>query len=105
MQQYGYLAGGSPAGSALHTEEAVGRAVRALQEWGGLHPSGRLDSDTLALLSTPRCGNPDPAQARQKRYVIGGRGWTKRRITYKYDRYRNIRDLDYHSKSELQYDC
>ena len=42
----------------------------------------------MQLLASPRCGNKDTApgqhsHTRHKRYIIGAKGWRKRRLTYR----------------------
>ena len=108
MKRFGYLGEGSANTEALHTEEAITEAITQMQIFGGIHPSGQLDEDTLKVTTTlygllviireliifqlmlkPRCGNKDPSHAesnahrRSKRYIIGSHGWKKRKLTYK----------------------
>ena len=49
--------------------------------FGGLRPTGLVDSDTLALLGAPRCGNSDKdgSKMRKKRYKTSRRGKTKKK--------------------------
>jgi len=89
MKQFGYLAQGAPNTEALHTEAAITDAVMQMQIYGGLHPSGIINEETLKLLSKPRCGNKDGTDVRSnayrrrsKRFVIGAKGWKKRTLTY-----------------------
>ena len=49
MKQYGYLAAGTDNSEALHTEAAITEAVKQMQRWGGLAPTGRLDEATLEV--------------------------------------------------------
>jgi len=92
MQKYGYLSAGSSNSEALHTEESITDAIMQMQLFGGLQQTGILNEDTLKLMSSPRCGNKDAkkgetsenAQKRVKRFIIGGKGWKKRTLTYKY---------------------
>lgn len=48
----------APANPAIY-DELTARAVAALQVASGLKDTGIVDSETLALLRTPRCGVPD----------------------------------------------
>ncbi|KAI9558628.1 Matrix metalloproteise-24 [Daphnia sinensis] len=92
LQKFGYLEGRQDSNSeALFREEAVVNAIKTMQSFGGLSPTGKMDNDTLQLLVTPRCGNKDvelddneehAERRRRKRFVVGGPGWNKRRITY-----------------------
>ena len=54
MKKFGYLPSGSPNSEALHTEESITEAIKQMQMFGGLHPSGVLDADTLKV------GHGDP---------------------------------------------
>ena len=102
MTSYGYLAEGAPNTEALHSEEAISEAVRKMQSYGGVNITGVLDKETiqvsrvvglfnicnnhLQLLSKPRCGNKDLRRKhlrRSKRFIVGSKGWKKRRLTYK----------------------
>ena len=49
MKQYGYLSHGAPNTEALHTEEAITEAVRQIQVYGGLVPSGVIDEETIQV--------------------------------------------------------
>ena len=61
MKQYGYLSQGAPNTEALHTEEAITEAVRQIQVYGGLQPSGVIDEETIQVryeagsLTLPQC--------------------------------------------------
>ena len=58
MKKFGYLAEGSANSEALHTEEAIMEAVRQMQIFGGIHPSGLLDEETLKVLKTDILEDP-----------------------------------------------
>ncbi|VUZ51861.1 unnamed protein product [Hymenolepis diminuta] len=78
-------------------------ALKTFQKRYGLPITARLDSRTLELLSTPRCGNPDidPDESfsqseqrsgglrRTKRYLIGEpkMRWTKKKLTWQIQSY------------------
>ena len=47
MKQFGYLAEGVPNSEALHTEEAIQAAVRQMQMYGNLPPSGIINAATI----------------------------------------------------------
>lgn len=50
LQRFGYLEGSTVNNSeALFREEAVIDAVRRMQRYGGLTPTGRVDNDTLKV--------------------------------------------------------
>ena len=88
MKKFGYF--GKPSETeALLTEEAVIYGLMKVQRFVGLPQTGRLDFETIKILNTPRCGNPDLPQEssvlkprRQKRFVLGSNGWEKRKLTY-----------------------
>ena len=49
MKKYGYLTAGDSNSEALHTEESVTAAIKNMQMFGGINPSGVLDADTLKV--------------------------------------------------------
>ncbi|XP_035222982.1 matrix metalloproteinase-2-like [Stegodyphus dumicola] len=83
LDQYGYLSS-SPQGVAyLRTEDKWKEAVRSMQRFGGLPPTGNVDERTLALLRRPRCGMPDLSPGeRVRRYAIQGQQWNKKDLTW-----------------------
>ena len=69
----------------LYKEDAVVRGIRNVQKFGGISQTGVLDNETIALFTSPRCGVKDmndPNSERMKRFVIGGKNWRKRKLTY-----------------------
>ncbi|XP_023320587.1 matrix metalloproteinase-2 isoform X2 [Eurytemora carolleeae] len=84
LKQFGYLEQGSPNSEALFTEVAVKNALRSLQSYGGIRPTGEVDERTIELLSRSRCGNKDTERKpkRSRRFIIGSKGWKKRTISY-----------------------
>lgn len=54
--------------------------VKDMQIFFGLNATGALDSDTLEVMSTPRCGVPDVEELS----LIQGTRWNKNVITYRY---------------------
>uniref|UniRef100_A0A3Q2WFL7 Matrix metallopeptidase 20b (enamelysin) n=1 Tax=Haplochromis burtoni TaxID=8153 RepID=A0A3Q2WFL7_HAPBU len=61
--------------------------VKDMQIFFGLNVSGRLDSDTLEVMRSPRCGVPDVEEYSHTQ----GTRWNKNVITYSIGRY--TRDL------------
>ncbi len=54
LQKFGYLEGRQDSNSeALYREEAVIDAIRTMQSFGGLSPTGRMDNDTLQVNLLP----------------------------------------------------
>ncbi|XP_003472573.1 matrix metalloproteinase-27 [Cavia porcellus] len=52
--------------------------IREMQAFFGLSVTGKLDSNTLEIMRTPRCGVPDVGQ-----YGYTLPGWRKRKLTYR----------------------
>lgn len=50
-----------------------------MQVFFGLNVTGALDSDTLAVMSSPRCGVPDVDEVSH----IQGTQWDKNVVTYR----------------------
>lgn len=83
LRHYGYLDPAPGNSEALYSEDAVIDAIKVMQQFGGLPKTGELDDGTLQLLIAPRCGRADILpKARGKRFVVGGPGWRKRKVTY-----------------------
>lgn len=50
LQKFGYLEGRQDSNSeALFREEAVVNAIKTMQSFGGLSPTGKMDNDTLQV--------------------------------------------------------
>ncbi|KAF5303470.1 hypothetical protein FQA39_LY09933 [Lamprigera yunnana] len=82
MKRYGYLED-TPNSEALYTEESIHDVIKTMQRFGGIEESGIIDNATLTLMKSKRCGVPDVIRnSRDKRYVLGSKGWRKRHITY-----------------------
>ncbi|XP_055684076.1 72 kDa type IV collagenase-like [Lutzomyia longipalpis] len=89
MRRFGYLDANPSDSEALYSEDAVIDAIKMLQKYGGIPQTGAVDDKTLKLMTSPRCGVRDldggsntRSGWRRKRFVVGGRGWQKRQITY-----------------------
>lgn len=54
--------------------------VKDMQIFFGLNVSGRLDSDTLEVMRSPRCGVPDVEEYSHAQTTH----WNKNVITYRY---------------------
>ncbi|KAL3268417.1 hypothetical protein HHI36_007530 [Cryptolaemus montrouzieri] len=83
MKQFGYLAKDKETSAALYTEEGLSETIKAVQKFGAIEETGKLDNATLKLMASPRCGNPDVIQRkRSKRFTFGSNGWNKKHITF-----------------------
>ena len=82
-----------------------------MQKFGGLNETGILDTETVELMKSPRCGVPDNIEnyenlidigddddekeedkdgyypSRKKRYALQGSRWKKKTLTYKVGKY------------------
>ncbi|XP_056153630.1 matrix metalloproteinase-25 [Lampris incognitus] len=90
LSRYGYLPPPDPHTGKLQTKEGIERAIRVMQRFGGIRETGVLDSETLKLMSTPRCSLPDIVgsedmlrrRRRRKRYSLTGLQWEKTDLTW-----------------------
>ncbi|XP_044146033.1 matrix metalloproteinase-17 [Bufo gargarizans] len=86
LTRFGYLPPPDPVTGQLQTQEELSKAIKAMQEFGGLKPTGILDEATLELMKTPRCSLPDLSQseaARKKRNVQAVTKWSKRNLSWR----------------------
>ncbi|XP_077149435.1 matrix metalloproteinase-17 isoform X1 [Ranitomeya variabilis] len=86
LTRFGYLPPPDPVTGQLQTQEELSKAIKAMQEFGGLKPTGILDEATLELMKTPRCSLPDLSQsapARRKRNVQPVTKWSKRNLSWR----------------------
>ncbi|XP_029953937.1 matrix metalloproteinase-25 [Salarias fasciatus] len=90
LSRYGYLPPPDPRTSKLQSKDGIEKAIRVMQRFGGVTETGVLDSDTLKLMSTPRCSLPDIVgsddmlrkRRRRKRYALSGLKWHKTDLTW-----------------------
>ncbi|KAM4526131.1 matrix metalloproteinase-17 [Fundulus diaphanus] len=90
LSRYGYLPPPDPRTSKLQTKEGIEQAIRVMQRFGGIQETGLIDSETLKLMSTPRCSLPDVVggedmrrrRRRRKRYALSGLKWHKTDLTW-----------------------
>lgn len=82
--KFGYLSGAPHGPGALRTEDSIRQAIRQLQQFSGLPPTGTLDEKTKKLLSRPRCGLPDiEPRRRRRRFVKQGQTWPYTNLTWR----------------------
>ncbi|KAK6633347.1 hypothetical protein RUM44_003949 [Polyplax serrata] len=91
LSRYGYLPPNlnEPSSAALIDKKLFSKALTDFQYFFGLNESGHLDTDTIRLMETPRCGVPDKIygekRRRQKRYTYMDASkpkWTNLNVTY-----------------------
>ncbi|XP_049866772.1 matrix metalloproteinase-2-like isoform X2 [Pectinophora gossypiella] len=84
MRRYGYLPEGSGDVDYAYTPHSISAAVKKMQEFAGLPPTGMLDLATKKLFKKRRCGVKDigDTSSRHRRYILR-QGWNKRSITYR----------------------
>ncbi|KAM7369162.1 hypothetical protein PAMP_013455 [Pampus punctatissimus] len=88
LSKFGYLPPPDPVTGQLQTKEALTKAIKAMQRFGGLKETGILDQATLGLMKTPRCSLPDVSEAevtmgRRKRGLTPQNKWNKRHLAWR----------------------
>ncbi|KAG7499469.1 matrix metalloproteinase-17-like [Solea senegalensis] len=88
LSRFGYLPTPDQVTGQLQTKEALTKAIKAMQRFGGLKETGVLDKATLGLMQTPRCSLPDVSEAevtvgRRKRSVSAQNKWNKRHLSWR----------------------
>ncbi|XP_016887343.2 matrix metalloproteinase-20 [Cynoglossus semilaevis] len=86
LQQYYHLQK-EPAGRMKRSGPTFTSKVKDMQIFFGLNVTGELDSDTLDVMRSPRCGVPDV----EEYSTLQGSRWNKNVISYRIGRY--TRDL------------
>uniref|UniRef100_A0A147BPY1 Putative matrix metalloproteinase n=2 Tax=Ixodes ricinus TaxID=34613 RepID=A0A147BPY1_IXORI len=88
LERFGYM-GDTSSGSVLpsdnlRTEEGFRAALRRMQKFAGLPPTGRLDQATARMMKARRCGVPDVIghAERVRRYALQGSKWDKTHLTW-----------------------
>ncbi|XP_067285943.1 matrix metalloproteinase-25 [Pseudorasbora parva] len=98
LSRYGYLPPPDPRTGQLQTKEGIEKAIKEMQRFAGLKDTGKLDSDTLKLMSTPRCSLPDiigsgdllKKRRRKRRYATTGLKWKKSDLTWSIQNYPSL---------------
>ncbi|XP_018598115.2 matrix metalloproteinase-17-like isoform X1 [Scleropages formosus] len=88
LSRFGYLPPPDPVSGQLQTQEALTKAIKAMQKFGGLEETGVLDQATLSLMMTPRCSLPDMSmpegsQGRGRRSLAPPGKWNKRHLSWR----------------------
>ncbi|XP_023692516.1 matrix metalloproteinase-17-like [Paramormyrops kingsleyae] len=88
LSKFGYLPPPDPVTGQLQTKEALTKAIKAMQKFGGLEETGVLDEETLVLMKTPRCSLPDLSQSesplrRRRRALPSQTKWSKRHLSWR----------------------
>ncbi|CAG5867309.1 unnamed protein product [Menidia menidia] len=88
LSKFGYLPPPDPVTGQLQTKEALTKAIKAMQKFGGLRETGVLDQATLGLMKTPRCSLPDMSDSevitgRRKRSANPQNKWNKRHLSWR----------------------
>uniref|UniRef100_A0A3Q2YM70 Matrix metallopeptidase 17 n=1 Tax=Hippocampus comes TaxID=109280 RepID=A0A3Q2YM70_HIPCM len=88
LSKFGYLPPPDPVTGQLQTKEALTKAIKAMQKFGGLKETGVFDQATLGLMKTPRCSLPDVAETevtvgRRKRSPSPPNKWKKRHLSWR----------------------
>ncbi|KAG8195098.1 hypothetical protein JTE90_013576 [Oedothorax gibbosus] len=84
LTQYGYLPASDPGSGNLRSERHLKEAIRAMQRFGHLKPTGIVDGPTLQLMKRRRCGVPDVVVGaeRVRRYALQGQKWPGSNLTW-----------------------
>ncbi|XP_061416920.1 matrix metalloproteinase-17-like [Lethenteron reissneri] len=89
LTRYGYLPSPGKGTAQLQTRDGIAKAIKAMQRFGGIRVTGKMDAQTLELMSRRRCSLPDMigtselVKRRRRRYALSGAAWTKRDLTWR----------------------
>ena len=97
LRKYGFLGQAADEQDSLLKVIDVEAAVRRMQKYGNIPQTGVFDAATSRLMSTPRCGVPDPVgvsetsrdalggvlSKKKKRYAHTGGVWEDLKLTYR----------------------
>jgi len=92
LRQYGYdieieLTSMKSGSSVGLSEEDIIEAVIDFQEFAGLEKTGELDTETVELMHTPRCGVRDKVSKKVGDFTLEGSKWSKRNLTWRITKY------------------
>ncbi|OCU01955.1 matrix metalloproteinase-17 isoform X2 [Xenopus laevis] len=106
LTKFGYLPPPDPVTGQLQTQEELSKAIRAMQEFGGLKATGILDEPTLELMKTPRCSLPDLSHSqalRKKRSAQPLTKWSKRNLSWRVRNFPKESSLGHDTVRALMY--
>ncbi|XP_063820728.1 matrix metalloproteinase-17 isoform X2 [Pseudophryne corroboree] len=106
LTRFGYLPPPDPVTGQLQTQEELSKAIKAMQEFGGLKATGILDEATLELMKTPRCSLPDLSYSeatRRKRSVQLVTKWNKRNLSWRVQTFPKESSLGHDTVRALMY--
>ena len=88
MEKYGWKPAPNPEAAELINEMDMRSAIAQMQRFFQLPPTGTVDSATLEMMQTPRCGVPDvnvrSNKFRKPRFSIDHNfKWQKDFLTYR----------------------
>ena len=91
MEQYGYVDPVDPSEPQTNIvgEDRVKKYISRFQSSAGLPETGKLDSETVTLMNTPRCGSKDDTAE----FSLHGSKWQKKHLTYRISKYPTSRRM------------
>jgi len=96
LSQYGYIPTSKDGSKPIVDSSTLDEAVKEFQTFAGLDPTGQLDSETIELMKTPRCGKEDKLAD----FKLHGSNWKKKHLTWRILQYPRVRrDL---SRADLE---
>ncbi|XP_069675865.1 matrilysin-like [Periplaneta americana] len=90
LSRFGYLHPRLRATQGNVPEDVLKGAVSEFQQFAGINVTGVLDSETVHMMSLPRCGVRDTSkfdEGRKKRYVLEGSRFFVNTLSYRIFRY------------------
>ncbi|OCT98341.1 matrix metalloproteinase-17 isoform X2 [Xenopus laevis] len=106
LTKFGYLPPPNPVTGQLQTQEELSKAIKAMQEFGGLKATGILDEPTLMLMKTPRCSLPDLSHSqalRRRRSAQPLTKWNKRNLSWRVRNFPKESSLGHDTVRALMY--
>jgi len=103
LKQFGYIPTSEDGTESIVDEGALNEAVQDFQTFAGLDPTGELNTETIELMKTPRCGKEDKVA----NFELQGSKWPKKFLTYRilsYPTARGISKSDVHRETRKAFD-